>query len=78
MSLCKTKLICVHKSSIRDSVLIWGGGIFPQNNETGLTAFARQFAGGSDDDVDDENILSKNVPTPESGWGFCNTNLGVL
>ncbi|CAD7971271.1 unnamed protein product [Amoebophrya sp. A120] len=23
-------------------------------------------------------ILSKNVPTPESGWGFCNTNLGVL
>ncbi len=22
--------------------------------------------------------LSKNVPIPESGWGFCNTNLGVL
>ncbi len=29
MPLCDTKLICVRKSSIRSSVLIWGGGIFP-------------------------------------------------
>ncbi len=26
---CKTNLICVWKSSIRNFVSIWGGGIFP-------------------------------------------------
>ncbi len=41
------RLTCIHKSRIRNLLLIWGGGIFPHNNQSSVTYYADPRCYGS-------------------------------